>query len=642
MATSKRISDLTKKIPENSFEFIVAQGGSNFKVSFADMKSVIASSAKSSNDQGVSQLGSTLNGINSSIDQLRSDLSIDLDSLRDDLNETAEKVEIDTFVFITSVENHNGAVFYEYMDTPSPNTVLSKVYVESADNLDIKVRWDGPTDEYIGSAQVKINESYQSIPNSNISELGSFTRRFEGFLNGDFSGQSKIFAKSGKAEYSIDLIELGPGPAPNEIQFGTVTPRTGTDLGTDSLKSGDTVEVKAFFDVSLYQNFDLQKPNKIILLDKGLSNGATLDNLSLKDTADPNIKTIDFSFEVSGRNGQHELCMQAVNVAGIIGAETCSDTHSADSLAPTISFNSIQYPQNQQAIKDGETAIVDHQVNDADVFTYTGAGFDIIDPNSFSAQKEVIADSSVGYIDSGTNFSLSATKTSNGLTTTSSTLIQIANDSLQLNIQNLDSNIKSSPSGLIHSFTLKSDQKFLEVPSLSLDNSQNPSSNLVHSSQGLNLQSNTFKLTVSDGDQTGNFPWTVSAKNLAGIVTTTVSPSNYNIQGFSQRIVTATKDSLAQGLSDDLGVNVVNANNIYFENLSKGGSGENKGTVYTYKAFTAGTQMSFLINHENQFTVCDSNGTFNPNGRFLFNLDALNRDANSDKNNPAQFIVRED
>ena len=137
------------------------------------MKSVIASSAKSSNDQGVNQLGSTLNDINSSIDQLRSDLSIDLDSLRDDLNETAEKVEIDTFVFITSVENHNGAVFYEYMDTPSPNTVLSKVYVESADNLDIKVRWDGPTDEYIGSAQVKINESYQSIPNSNISELGS-------------------------------------------------------------------------------------------------------------------------------------------------------------------------------------------------------------------------------------------------------------------------------------------------------------------------------------------------------------------------------------------------------------------------------------------------------------------------------------
>ena len=151
--------------------------------------------------------------------------------------------------------------------------------------------------------------------------------------------------------------------------------------------------------------------------------------------------------------------MQAVNVAGIIGAETCSDTHSADSLAPTISFGSIQYPQNQQAIKDGETAIVNHQVNDADVFTYTGTGFDIIDPNSFSAQKEVIADSSVGYIDSGTNFSLSATKTSNGLTTTSSTLIQIANDSLQLNIQNLDSNIKSSPSGLIHSFTLKSDQK---------------------------------------------------------------------------------------------------------------------------------------------------------------------------------------
>ena len=47
--SNRKISDLDKKTPENSFEFIVAQGNSNFKVTFADIKSVIASSANLNN-----------------------------------------------------------------------------------------------------------------------------------------------------------------------------------------------------------------------------------------------------------------------------------------------------------------------------------------------------------------------------------------------------------------------------------------------------------------------------------------------------------------------------------------------------------------------------------------------------------------
>ena len=89
-------------------------------------------------------------------------------------------------------------------------------------------------------------------------------------------------------------------------------------------------------------------------------------------------------------------------------------------------------------------------------------------------------------------------------------------------------------------------------------------------------------------------------------------------------------------------MSVVDPNNLHFENLSKGGSAQNGGTIFTYKSFPAGTKMDFLVNFSNQFTVCDSDGTFNPNGEYLFNLDKLNRDSNSDKNNPAQFIVRED
>ena len=191
-------------------------------------------------------------------------------------------------------------------------------------------------------------------------------------------------------------------------------------------------------------------------------------------------------------------------------------------------------------------------------------------------------------------------------------------------------------------YYLKGSQKFLEVPTLTLDSSQNPISSISQSSNGTDERSNKFILTVTDGDEVGSFNWSVTSKNLAGILTTSVSPASYNIQGFSERTLTATKDSLAQGLSNNIGVSVFDPSNLSFENLSKGGSAQNGGTIFTYKSFSAGTKMDFLVNFTNQFTVCDSDGTFNPNGEYLFNLDKLNRDSNSDKNNPAQFIVRED
>lgn len=738
--SNRKISDLDKKTPENSFEFIVAQGNSNFKVTFADIKSVIASSANfnnSNNDQEntnfnfpdtannntdtgvltytvdeespyirilsstppsnfytgsvyevtkirlteglvtdlqvinnngarvfigydhtnrgtdwevvnvVEDLGATINNL----DQNLNSLSVNLEDFKNQtiasltaqssqVEDAVRDLSVNTFTFISSVENNSGPEFLEYKTTPSPNTLLSKVYVESADNLRVKVRWDGPFEDYTGKGSVKIGGAYQDIPAENVIELGEYTRRFEGFIDGNFIGENKIFAISDGSEYSVDLVELGPGPVPTEIIFVNTQAAPGTDLGTSALKEGDIVEVEATFDISGYASFDLQKPNKIIVLDKGLAKPSNIENLVLQDTGDQNIKKLSFSFEVSNRNGDLSLCIQAVNVAGIVGAEFCSDTRTADSNAPVVVFTSIDYPVDQQAIKNTDTAVVNHTITDADVFVYEGTNLSIENPSVFETAKNVTNAS--GYEISSDNFKVTATKTSNGLSVESSTLVKIADDPIVLEIDSLPNNIQSSPQGFAHSFTLKGSQKFLEVPTLTLDPSQNPISSISQSSNGTDERSNKFILTVTDGDEVGSFNWSVTSKNLAGILTTSVSPASYNIQGFSERTLTATKDSLAQGLSNNIGVSVFDPSNLSFENLSKGGSAQNGGTIFTYKSFSAGTKMDFLVNFTNQFTVCDSDGTFNPNGEYLFNLDKLNRDSNSDKNNPAQFIVRED
>ena len=133
----------------------------------------------------------------------------------------------------------------------------------------------------------------------------------------------------------------------------------------------------------------------------------------------------------------------------------------------------------------------------------------------------------------------------------------------------------------------------------------------------------------------GIFNWQVSAFNLAGIETTTVSPSTYNIEGFNSRDIFASPQSLCWACS--IGTSVTNPNNVDLENTSEGGTGPNGGTIYTYKSIANGTQLDFTFDFNNEFTVCDSSGITDSNGDHIFNLDALSRAANTDVNNPANI-----
>ena len=153
--------------------------------------------------------------------------------------------------------------------------------------------------------------------------------------------------------------------------------------------------------------------------------------------------------------------------------------------------------------------MVNHTINDADVFAYEGTNLSIENPSVFETAKNV-TDAS-GYEISSDNFKVTATKTSNGLSVESSTLVKIADDPIVLEIDSLPNNIQSS-APIFSFFTLKGSQKFIEIPTLSLDNSQNPKSSLAQSSNGTDERSNKFSLTVTDGDQVGLFNWSVSSK----------------------------------------------------------------------------------------------------------------------------------
>jgi hypothetical protein len=211
---------------------------------------------------------------------------------------------------------------------------------------------------------------------------------------------------------------------------------------------------------------------------------------------------------------------------------------------------------------------------------------------------------------------------------------------MTLTISGLASKLISSNSGQNYNFSLNSNQKYNAFPTLSVDSSQTTPSSLTHTSQSTN-GTNSFRINVNDSHTKGIFNWQVSAFNLAGIETTTVSPSTYNIEGFNSRDIFASPQSLSAGLAS-IGTSVTNPNNVDLENTSEGGTGPNGGTIYTYKSIANGTQLDFTFDFNNEFTVCDSSGVTDSNGDHIFNLDALSRAANTDVNNPAKYIVSED
>ena len=164
---------------------------------------------------------------------------------------------------------------------------------------------------------------------------------------------------------------------------------------------------------------------------------------------------------------------------------------------------------------------------------------------------------------------------------------------------------------------------------------------LTQNNSGTSKNGNTYTINISDSDQKGTFNWQVSARNLANIPTTTISSNpTYRLAGFSERTIQASPNSIGAGLAN-IGTTVSDTANIVFENISEGGSAPNGGTNYSYEQLADGTQLDNSFDLNNKFTICNSLGFVDSNGSFVFNLDKLNRSANTSTLNPASFVISE-
>ena len=174
--------------------------------------------------------GLTINGV---------DVATTVDSIQQTLEESSP------FIFFSDAVDNLGVTQKDFYTTPTPDTQLSGVTVAVAEDMRFTLQWDGPNDEYIGIA--KING--QEIPFNNIIELGTDTRRFEGYIdNLNVEGLTGITGEANGREVILPLAELGAGPTPTNVyidEVSTATPKPGELLGTTHLKQRDLINIYA-------------------------------------------------------------------------------------------------------------------------------------------------------------------------------------------------------------------------------------------------------------------------------------------------------------------------------------------------------------------------------------------------------------
>ena len=424
--------------------------------------------------------------------------------------------------------------------------------------------------------------------------------------------------------------------------------------GDAQVKAGDVVNSKIEIDGNGVSINDIS----ISLSSSGISNGSQNSYSSSYSKSTLANGNFEFSIPInvygtlgsSTRDGNQPATFTARNNFGTLSdAVTSIDTAEIlNGIIPSITINSISYPPNQNAIKSSENLSVENNISNYDNATYSSPNsqLSITDGNAnFYAEFKGFSYSSGTYNIDGdggsNNIKIVAQKNSNGVIIEEYAIGNIANSALQLSVLNLNSSLKSSLSGEDYSFNLQSNQLILSPPVLSVNASQSSPSSLSISSSGTGKTSNSFVLTVSDADTKGSFDWEVSATNLAGIVTTTISTNpTYTLEGFNSRTIIASPNSLGAGLAP-IGTSVSNPNNLSFENISEGGAAPNGGTTYSYQNYSNGIQLDNSYDINNKFTICDSSGVTDTGGDYVFNLDKLNRSANSSTINPATFIVSE-
>lgn len=300
---------------------------------------------------------------------------------------------------------------------------------------------------------------------------------------------------------------------------------------------------------------------------------------------------------------------------------TSSNTIILNNSQPNIAFNSITYPDSQQAIKSGESATVNVTETNVDTVSYTSTELTVTDPTTVG--NKTVTYASGTYNISTNNLTVTATKTSNATTATFNTVVWIANTAPTITVTTPAARLRSGVTPQNHTITISSNQRTLATPVLNASVGTF-SGSWVTANNGLTW---TRSLAIADSDTKGSANFTgLSITNLAGIEVTAITTGDvYTVGGFTQRTLAF---AAYPNRESAIGTQVSDTSKLRVTNLSKGSSGSLNTSFVSNVGDAADT-----------YTITQPSATYNAAGNTLYNRDLAN--AVSNTSGTMQFEIEE-
>lgn len=476
-----------------------------------------------------------------------------------------------------------------------PNTVpANRIITEAtADTTDVRVSLLAEGGSAFYSPTVVVTTSPPQASGDRIAMLteDQYDKRlFSGYVDlSDIDEETIVTATSSTGAVAIVTIKVAEaGPAISSATIGAL-PGSQTEAKNNDLVmvSGVTSNAATYVEV----------------LAGSASKSVTPLVLGAADSGGTGLKTFSGTFTVHATNtGSQRVTIRARNALGTYGASTfSSNTITLNQTYPTIGARTVSYPSTQSALKGTESATIASTVTNADVVAYTTSGdLSVTAPNTYATVK-TITRTGGGYVSGVQNYTITATKSSNAAVTVATAAVTIANTAPTAAITIVGSPVRltsSTPNGTDYTVRITPNQTLNAPPTLVA------SSGTWQGNWSLSAGVYSRVLRIVDADVDG--PQVFSGlviKNQANVEGNTISSgASYVVGGFARRTLTFAPFSqvapIGTSISDFTKVNA------------------------KYAGSSTLTQRTDTSQYFAGFTITNADGTYNPNGAYLFLTDA--------------------
>lgn len=427
-------------------------------------------------------------------------------------------------LFITNVQpQSDGSVYgkqYE-PDTVPANKVLTGFSTDTP-LIEVFVQVEGGGANYtpkVYIGETKITNLYQPA--------GADVRVFKGSADINASGLNSITARDNNSNSVSVTINIEEPPVVTECIFTEAA----YPNGQTELKKNDTATIQVTADKAF---------NRIQIADYEAGTAKTV-SVTEDLTATCSVDIADRGDSAVLRPVKVKVITSNESVSEYYDSSTAGDTEHVNkvmcnNLYPTMDYNSITYPTNQEALKGSESADIDIEIINFDTVAYSSPNNQLLIPDSAVYNRiKTVTRLAGDYNISAINYKITATRAANNSSVEINKVIFIANVAPTITVfspSRLRSGGNDGTAAQNHTITISSNQNLIEAPSLFADIGVWQGANFSGSAQSW---SRNLQIDDDESKGAGTFS-SLSATGLAGIEQTTISSGgSYTVGGFVSR-----------------------------------------------------------------------------------------------------------